>query len=121
MKKRFWIVSVTALCGLAFVGWFFVCQPNSIITDPDINGLGPDQVISKFGKPDRTEIFILSDTMIEYRYGLLLAFPRYRDSSVEIMEMFWSSSSRSLAVWFTMHSGTWVVVDNLRWGKNIQF
>ena len=59
--------------------------------------------------------------MLEYRYGLIELYPQYRDSSVEVMEMLWSDSSRTLAVWFLRNADQWESVDNLRWAKRVQF
>ncbi len=106
---------------MAFAHWAYLSESNNIYKVSGIDGLSPEEIVAKYGPADRRETFPLSDTLLEYRYGLLEQFPHYRDTTVEIMEMFWNRSSPLFAVWFCRRGSEWVVVDNLRWSKRIQF
>lgn len=84
-------------------------------------GKSENDVRGKYGVPTDTSMFVLSDTLLEYRYGLLSIFPEYKEKEVKIKEEVWKGNNRTKVVWFALKDGKWEVVDNLQWGKNIRF
>ena len=121
MRRKMLIVSTLALCVIVLAGWCYIYWCRAIVVDEDLNGLVPEQVIARYGQPNGRNVFILTDTLLEYRYGLLSIFPQYRDSSIEIMEMMWIDSSWTRAIWFRKDAERWKSVDNLWWARRIQF
>jgi hypothetical protein len=98
VRRKVLILGAMALCAIVFAGWCYIYWCRAIVVDEDLNGLNFEQVIARCGQPNRNNVFILTDTLLEYRYGLLNLFPQYRDSSIEIMEMLWVDSSGRMLI-----------------------
>ena len=82
-----------------------------------------DHVEEKLGKPNQTYEFSVEDGVDEFRIELLNTYPpgSARAKGVLIREWQWKYSTFSVAVWFHLVDGRWVVLDTCRWKKGVLF
>ncbi|MBN2788267.1 MAG: hypothetical protein JXQ69_08100 [Paludibacteraceae bacterium] len=117
MKKANWYFY---LCSVIIL-FAFSCN-NKPIKDNNLQGMKEDEILKLYGKPNSTLTFILSDSKLyEYRYNLANLIPQYKNESIQIKELLWINGNNKTVIWLFQKEGKWVVVDNLKWGKGIQF
>jgi hypothetical protein len=92
-------------------------------TDRALLGRTDSAIIARYDAPDWDTTFALTESLHEYRYGLLALYPDVAERTIVIREMFWvRDDSTNVAVWFERREGRWVVVDNLIWERDkVQF
>jgi hypothetical protein len=106
---------------------FFSCNRVDIGTTvlEELNGKDENFIIDKFGKPDRTEIVNIFDTtsyVYEYQWGLYdySGLLSSLDSTL-ITEYLWETQDSFQVVWLIKINNRLLVLDNLKWSKDIQF
>ena len=105
---------------------YTVSSCNSKITSDDkLNGLDANTLVEKYGTPTReSTIKLMKGTgLLEYQSNLDILYPDLspRDT-ILIRELFWENKDGSkLAVWLNNRGKTWIVIDNLKWGKEVKF
>lgn len=99
----------------------FGCK-KEIYTIHGLDGKDESQIIEKYGTPQRTKTFILTDTLYEYQQSLNEIFSDSTKKEILIKELFWEKDKKKIVAWLTKNERKWEVVDNLVWcGDHIQF
>jgi hypothetical protein len=82
-----------------------------------------DQVVSDLGQPARTDSFKLGQALDEMRGPLQNTFPLDKpgNKDIEIKEATWEDGDYYLTVWFHKVDDAWVVIEGVRWHKNVRF
>jgi hypothetical protein len=88
-----------------------------------LHGRTQDEVAADLGEPNQTYEFSIEVGVDEFRIELLNTYPpgRPRSRGVRIREWEWKYREFSVAVWFHLVDGRWVVLDTCRWKKGIAF
>ena len=88
------------------------CEKKTPYNLPKIEGKSFDFIIKEYGKPEYEYNFQLSDTLLEYRYGLLEKFPNLKDK-IEIKELKFERNNETIFIWFNKKKNQWIVVSGL--------
>jgi hypothetical protein len=88
-----------------------------------LHGRTQEEVAADLSEPNQTYEFSVEEVRDEFRIELLNTYPpgHPRSRGVRIREWQWKHREFSLAVWFHMVEGRWVVLDTCRWKKGIAF
>jgi hypothetical protein len=88
-----------------------------------LHGRTVAEVAAELGEPNQTYEFSVEDGVDEFRIELLNTYPpgQARSRGVRIREWQWKYREFSVAVWFHLVDGQWVVLDTCRWKKGIVF
>jgi hypothetical protein len=88
-----------------------------------LHGRTQDEVAANLGEPHQTYEFSIEQGVDEFRIELLNTYPpgHPRSRGVRIREWQWKYREFSVAVWFHLVEGRWVVLDTCRWKKGIAF
>jgi hypothetical protein len=90
---------------------------------PELQALSMDNVLQKYGKPEKNYSFKMKEPMHEFRVELLNFYPQDQPENrdVEIRELWWKDGDYNITVWFHQIQGQWQVLDTRRWHKDIDF
>jgi hypothetical protein len=82
-----------------------------------------EKVRHTFGCPNQENEFSMGDSIDEFRVELLNTYPPGdpRSIGVRIKEWIWRYPGFSVAVWFHLENGQWVVLDTCRWKDGVAF
>ena len=78
---------------------------------PELEGKSEEYILKKYGAPEYVHPFLLTDTVLEYRYGLLSRFPNERN--IPIREKKFNAGNLTIFVWFYKKNDEWVVASSL--------
>lgn len=87
-------------------------------TDKNLNGKSIEFVKEKYGQPTSEKEFILSKSLYEYQYGLLVYYPYPNGKNIHIIECVWHRKRRNTVVWFHKIKDRWVSLDNITWNPD---
>jgi predicted small lipoprotein YifL len=88
------------------------CGKKEPYTLPDVEGKSEAFIEQKYGKSEYDYSFHLSDTLLEYRYGLLSKFPETKDH-IMIKEKKFTDEKLTIFIWFYEKNGQWIVATSL--------
>lgn len=115
MKSR------TILFFLGIYSMLIIGCTDKPVTDSTLIGLTESEIVKLKGSPNSENTFIVSDEkLLEYRYNLINIFPNYKESNIEIKEMQWMGESKTSIIWFKQENESWIVIDNISFGKNVR-
>ena len=81
--------------------------------DKNLDGKSLEFVKQRYGQPTSEKEFILSKSLYEYQYGLLVYYPHPNGKNIHIIECVWDTKGRNTVVWFHKIKGRWVSLDNI--------
>jgi len=84
----------------------------------DINGKSIEFFKEKYGLPSSEKEFILSKSLYEYQYGLLVFYPNPDGKNIHIVECVWDKKHKRTVVWFRRIEDKWVSLDNITWNPD---
>lgn len=87
-------------------------------TDKNLNGKSIEFIKDKFGSPNYDKEFVLSKSLYEYQYGLLVYYPEPDGKNIKIKELNWNKGSNNIVVWFHIIEDKWVSFDNITWNPD---
>ena len=90
----------------------------SVKTNKNLNGKSIKFFKEKYGLPTSEKEFILSKSLYEYQYGLLVFYPEPDGKNIHIIECVWDKKHKSTVVWFHMIEDKWVSLDNITWNPD---
>jgi hypothetical protein len=90
----------------------------SIKTDKSLNGKSIEFIKEKIGNPTTYKEFVLTKSLYEYQYGLLVYYPEPDGKNIHIMEYVWDKEHKNTVVWFHLIKNKWVSLDNLTWNPD---
>lgn len=123
MARILAILLVFACIGLVVV----LCRPRRqdevTQTLTKYKGQTYDQIVAGMGQPIRTDSFTMGQPLDEMRAPLQNVFPLSKpgNDQVEIKEAVWKDGDYYVTIWFNKVNGKWVVVDGVRWHKDVRF
>ncbi len=78
---------------------------------PELEGKSEEFILKEYGEPEYVQTVLLTDTLLEYRYGLLSRFPNERN--ILIREKEFNEGNLTIFVWFYKKDDEWVVASSL--------
>lgn len=87
----------------------------TVKTDKELNGKSIEFLKEKYGLPTSEKEFILSKSLYEYQYGLLVYYPEPGGKNIHIIEFVWNKKHKNTVVWFHLIKDKWVSLDNITW------
>ena len=90
----------------------------SVKTNKNLNGKSIKFFKEKYGLPTSEKEFILSKSLYEYQYGLLVYYPNPDGKNIHIIECVWDKKNRSTVVWFHKIEYKWLSLDNITWNPD---
>ena len=99
------------------------CTHDPVETIKKYNGNTEQEMISILGKPDFTETIPLSECRDEMRFPIQEYFPvgQRNQPDIFVKELWWKDGNYNLTSWFKSTNDTWVVLESLRWQKDVLF
>jgi hypothetical protein len=97
------------------------------ISDPvaiaRLHGLTEEAVIEELGQPVSSKQYTMGEAIGEFRIALQNTYPlsHPRNAQIEIKELWWNDGNYINTVWLHVIKGKWVVLDTLRWHKEVEF
>lgn len=82
-----------------------------------------DAVVRALGEPHSSDRFTMADVGDEMRIELRNTYPPSdpASASVPIEELRWQDGDYWIYLWLHEVNGQWVVLDSLRWHKDVRF
>jgi hypothetical protein len=99
------------------------CKRDGPYSISGIEGQTLEEVINKYGKPEYEHSFQLTDTVLEYRQGLLEKFKRGDElENLIIKEVKFYASKEEIFIWFHQkdETSTWKVIGSLVVANNVK-
>ncbi len=93
-------------------------------TDKSLLGVDEHSLITKLHKPNQVQLIELTanSELSEYRSNLYQLFPRLKSGdTVQIKELLWKREDYTEVAWLKSENHKWIVIDHLKWSKNISF
>ncbi|NLB54226.1 MAG: hypothetical protein GX811_00390 [Lentisphaerae bacterium] len=116
---------------VAFISslWFVGCTHPSLTSNSSVqavhkyDGMTSRQLIATLGKPYYEDSFPLSSALDEMRTPIQKYFNESGSSmhTVTIKEIWWKEDDYYLTAWLSLKGNDWIVLESLRWHKDVQF
>lgn len=89
----------------------------------NLHGLTESQVTATLGPPVRTHEFTMAECCDEFRVELYNTYPpdEAAHAEVRIRELWWKDGEYWVTVWLHRQDAEWIVLDSLRWHKELVF
>ena len=87
------------------------------------DGMTSQQMIDTLGAPNYTDSFPLSSGLDEMRSPIQKYFKEEESANqpVLIKEMWWKEDDFYLTAWLSLKGNDWIVLESLRWHKDVHF
>ncbi len=118
------INKVKGITGLLICFISIIACSDDIKTNKNLIGLEEHDLIVKLSNPNAKTIIRLTknSNLSEYRSNLYKLYPDLKKGdTIQVKELLWTRDENTEVIWLKLKGNKWVVVDHLKWSKDINF